>query len=92
MLQYRFHAGKDYMTAGEHDNEMQNDYLMALDFMDSIGPDMRLLNICPALSNSQPWHAQLGKPNCCPLANVNNMWLQPDPKKRHWTCQAVWDH
>ena len=63
-----FHAGKDHMTDCEHGDEMQKAYLMALDFMDSIGPDMRLLNMCRACPNSQPWHADQGKQNCCGLA------------------------
>ena len=60
-----FHAGKDYMTAGEHDDALQRHYLMALDCMDSIGPYMRLLNTSRARPSIQPWNAQLGNPNCC---------------------------
>ena len=63
-----FPVGRDYVSAGGYDDDMQRTYLKALDFNVNIGPGRRFRNVCRACPNRQPWNPHKGEPNLCPIA------------------------
>ena len=78
----------DYQTLKEKGVDMQIKYLKALDFVDTLGPSMRVYNVCRARTG---WNDELGVACSCGLAYPNKMWHQPDKNKWQWYCRVDWE-
>ena len=76
----------DYQTLIET-GDQQVEYLKALDFMDTIGPNIRIFNVCRAKSK---WDFKKEVACSCGLAYPNKLWLQPDKSRWKWVCSLDW--
>ena len=71
-----FEAGS-YKTMA-HTGTAQPQYLKALDFQDSLGPSMRLYNVCRAKTG---WDCKRGIACSCGYAYPSKLWWRPDPNR-----------
>ena len=76
----------DYQTLKET-GDQQVEYLKALDFMDTIGPKIRIFNVCRAKSK---WDFKKEVACSCGLAYPSKLWLQPDKTRWKWVCSLDW--
>ena len=76
----------DYHTLKET-GDQQVEYLKALDFMDTIGPNIRIFNVCRAKTG---WDPKKGVACSCGFAYPNKLWLQPDKSRWKWVCSLDW--
>ena len=86
-MEEAYAATRDYQTCLEK-GEQQVDYLKALDFVDTIGPKMRIYNVCRAKTS---WDWSRGVACSCGLAFPNKMWYQPNPHRWKYKCRVMWE-
>jgi len=68
--------------------DQQVDYLKAGDFVDTIGPNMRMYNVRRAKTR---WDDKKGRHCSCGLAHTSKMWRRPDDGAWRWICQVGWE-
>ena len=74
----------DYLTLKEM-GDKQAEHLKSLDFMDTIGPNIRVFNVCRAKTGCD---LAKGTACSCGLAYPAKLWTKPDPNRWKCVCKA----
>ena len=86
-LEATYAATRDYQTLIEK-GDQQVAYLKALDFVDALGPRLRLYNVCRARTN---YNMEKGCHCSCGMAFPAKMWKRPNKTAWKWICQVDWE-